>query len=162
MMFKTRYGFRWSVNEILALQREYELLGWSIDEIADKHKRTPKAIMYKLDQEGFADYNELYIAYYNLDSSNYFEEASVSDFSDISCKAKHCAKDNSDHDSDSDFEEDEDDDDDDEDVEDHLDEIEERFDTLEDRIFKLETSIKDIKQMIYEMHNKVVVSNNYV
>jgi len=60
----TRVGFRWNVNEILSLQREFELLGWSIDEIAQKHKRTPNAIMLKLDQEGFADYNVLYSDYY--------------------------------------------------------------------------------------------------
>jgi len=63
-----RAGFKWTVNEILSLQREFELLGWSIDEIALKHKRTPNAIMYKLDQEGFADYNVLYSNYHDLNS----------------------------------------------------------------------------------------------
>jgi hypothetical protein len=56
----TRNGFRWTVNESLQLQREFELLKLTIDEIATKHKRTPNAIMYKLDQEGLADYNTLY------------------------------------------------------------------------------------------------------
>ena len=60
----TRVGFKWTVNEVLSLQREFELLGWSIDEIAQKHKRTPNAIMLKLDQEGFADYILLYSDYY--------------------------------------------------------------------------------------------------
>jgi hypothetical protein len=63
-----RAGFKWNVNEILSLQREFELLGWSIDQIALKHKRTPNAIMYKLDQEGFADYNVLYSNYHDLNS----------------------------------------------------------------------------------------------
>ena len=31
----------------------------SVDQIAAKHQRTPSSIMYKLDQEGFADYNDL-------------------------------------------------------------------------------------------------------
>ena len=53
MTTHSRYGNRWTVNEVLSLQREFELLGLSIDEIAQKHKRTPNAIMYKLDQEGF-------------------------------------------------------------------------------------------------------------
>ena len=61
-----RVGKRWSVNEILALQREFQLLEWSIDQIAEKHQRTPNGIMFKLDQEGFADYNVLYSNYYNL------------------------------------------------------------------------------------------------
>ncbi len=63
-----RAGFKWTVNEILSLQREFELLGWTIDQIALKHKRTPNAIMYKLDQEGFADYNVLYSNYHDLNS----------------------------------------------------------------------------------------------
>jgi hypothetical protein len=61
----SRNGFKWSVNEILSLQREFELLGWDIDTIAVKHNRTPIAIMYKLDKEGFADYNTLYSNYFN-------------------------------------------------------------------------------------------------
>lgn len=64
----TRIGFRWSINEVLSLQREFELLGWSIDEIAQKHKRTPNAIMFKLDQEGFANYNVLYNDYQDLNN----------------------------------------------------------------------------------------------
>jgi len=64
----TRVGFRWSVNEVLSLQREFELLEWSIDEIAQKHKRTPNAIMFKLDQEGFADYDVLYNHYHDLNN----------------------------------------------------------------------------------------------
>ena len=64
----SRYGFKWSINEILSLQREFELLGWNIDQIAEKHKRIANAIMYKLDQEGFADYNVLYSNYHNLNA----------------------------------------------------------------------------------------------
>jgi hypothetical protein len=56
----TRSNKQWSVNECLQLQREYELLGMSVDEIAVKHKRSTRAIMFKLAQEGFADYNALY------------------------------------------------------------------------------------------------------
>ena len=58
-----RFGNRWTVNECLQLQREFELLELSIDEIANLHQRTPNAIMFKLDQEGFADYNNLYADY---------------------------------------------------------------------------------------------------
>jgi hypothetical protein len=61
-----RNGYKWSVNEVLSLQREFELLGMSIDLIAERHGRTANAIMYKLDQEKFADYNVLYSSYYNL------------------------------------------------------------------------------------------------
>lgn len=54
-----RSGAKWTVNECLRLQREFELLELTIGEIAELHKRTPKAIMYKLDAEGFADYKEI-------------------------------------------------------------------------------------------------------
>lgn len=54
-----RSGKKWNVNEILSLQREYELLQMNIDDIAKKHKRTPKAIVYKLQQEGFAKFDWL-------------------------------------------------------------------------------------------------------
>ena len=47
----SRANNKWTVNELLSLQREYELLGMDIFEIALKHKRTPRAILYKLDDE---------------------------------------------------------------------------------------------------------------
>ena len=61
-----RIGKKWSIPEILSLQREYQLLNMSIDEIANKHKRTPKAIMYKLSHENFAaSYDTLLYCYNN-------------------------------------------------------------------------------------------------
>jgi hypothetical protein len=64
-----RFGKRWTINECLQLQREFELLQLSINEIAKRHQRTPNAIMFKLEQEGFADYNVLYSNYNNLNST---------------------------------------------------------------------------------------------
>jgi hypothetical protein len=72
-----RVGKRWTVNEVLALQREFELLGLSIDQIAEKHQRTPNGIMYKLDHEGFADYNDLYSAYYLNESTENGQQVSL-------------------------------------------------------------------------------------
>jgi hypothetical protein len=69
MTTNMRYGARWTVNELLSLQREYELLNLDINEIALRHKRTPNAIMFKLDQEGLADYNDLYFKYHNTNVS---------------------------------------------------------------------------------------------
>ena len=50
-----RSGNKWNVNELLALQREYELLEWTIQEIAEKHERSESAILFKLESEGFID-----------------------------------------------------------------------------------------------------------
>lgn len=47
----SRANNKWTVNEILSLQREYELLGMDIFQIALKHQRSPKAILYKLEAE---------------------------------------------------------------------------------------------------------------
>jgi TATA-binding protein-associated factor Taf7 len=41
------------------LEREFDLLKLSIDEIAALHERSAQSIMYKLDSEGLADYNVL-------------------------------------------------------------------------------------------------------
>jgi|688.fasta_scaffold290898_3 hypothetical protein len=85
-----RNGNKWSVNEILRLQREFELLELSIDDIATRHQRSPDAIMYKLDNEGFADFNVLYSNYYNLndvmpilDDNNHEEVSHVYEDNDV-------------------------------------------------------------------------------
>ena len=54
-MSARRNGFKWNVNEILSLQREYELLELTIQEIALKHDRTIEAILYKLYNENIID-----------------------------------------------------------------------------------------------------------
>ena len=47
-----RYGKKWSINEGLSLQREYELLELTVQDIALIHRRSVKSIVYKLEQEG--------------------------------------------------------------------------------------------------------------
>ena len=49
----TRRGNKWTINEVLSLQREYELLELSVQEIAERHKRSVTAILCKLEAEGF-------------------------------------------------------------------------------------------------------------
>lgn len=56
MSTNTRNGNKWTVNELLSLQREYELLEWTVEQIADKHQRTVNAIMFKLDAECIAQW----------------------------------------------------------------------------------------------------------
>lgn len=47
-----RSHFKWNVNELLSLQREYELLEMSVQEIAVKHGRSVPAILSRLQLEG--------------------------------------------------------------------------------------------------------------
>lgn len=55
MSTNKRHGNKWTINEVLSLQREYELLEWSVYEIAEKHERTVMAIMSKLQKENIIE-----------------------------------------------------------------------------------------------------------
>ena len=55
----SRHGNKWTTNEILSLQREYELLQLSIPEIASRHKRSVMSILCKLECEGFIENDEV-------------------------------------------------------------------------------------------------------
>jgi hypothetical protein len=54
----------WSVTEALSLQREYELLGLTPEEMADRHRRSVFAIISRLESED----------YYTLGPENYVRE----------------------------------------------------------------------------------------
>ena len=70
-----RSRFKWTVNECLRLEREYDLLKLSVEEIALLHQRSPYAIMYKLDEEGIAEFNQLYQQTYPNKESSAVEES---------------------------------------------------------------------------------------
>ena len=89
-----RTGFKWTINECLRLQREFELLNLPVEEIALLHKRSPYAIMYKLDSEGFADFNELYQQTYpNQESEAELEDAEESYQDDAASESEASAED---------------------------------------------------------------------
>lgn len=50
-MYPKRHYNKWTVNELLQLQREYELLNLSIPDIAKNHERTEDSILYRLQEE---------------------------------------------------------------------------------------------------------------
>ena len=71
----TRNGKRWNINEVLSLEREFELLELSIPEIAMRHKRTERAILCKLFSEGWISEDELELEveeseYNNIDDNS--------------------------------------------------------------------------------------------
>ena len=123
----TRNGNRWTVNECLQLQREYELLGLSIDEIASRHKRTINAIMFKLDHEGFADYNVLY--------SNYY---------DVQPHTNNCDSDEEDEDEEEDEEEDDEEEDDEEDIKSQVRRLEKQVSALTELLTKSNKSFMSL------------------
>jgi len=53
MSIYKRSGKKWSVNELLTLQREYELLKLDVQQISSRHERSVEAIVSKLESEGF-------------------------------------------------------------------------------------------------------------
>jgi len=142
----SRTGFKWTVNEILSLQREFELLGWDVNEIASKHQRTPRAIMFKLDQEGFADYNVLYSNYHSLNApmqSQNVDELFL-DNDNVS------VDDDTDEDYVDNAEEDDEDDEDDE------------IANLSERVYGLEENISEIRDMLKQlMSNKILSSIDF-
>jgi hypothetical protein len=140
MSNRNRVGNRWTVNEVLSLQREFELLGWNIDQIADKHGRTPEGIMNKLDREGFADYNVLYSNYHNLNA-----KIPVS----RTAKCETIVKDALDsEDEDTVLDENDEDYFDNADEEDNNNEDDEDDDPLNRRVAKLETGLDEIRNML--------------
>jgi TATA-binding protein-associated factor Taf7 len=137
-----RHRNRWTVNEVLELQREYELLNWTIDDIATKHQRTPNAIMHKLNQEGIADYNVLYSNYENLNvtmntKKNNDLEFEVNDYDE-----------DEDEDEDYEFNGDEEDN-----CDEDEDEEEDEITQLAERVDSLESSIDEIKNMVKQLIN---------
>jgi hypothetical protein len=121
-----RNGYRWSVNELLSLQREYELLEWTVQQIADKHQRSVEAILYRLESEGLIN---SWVSARGFDSQKYQSELS-NNSSDV------CAADVTGYVQDSD-------------------EISE-VDKLTERVWNLETSVSEIGSMVKQMFENMV------
>ena len=165
MYANKRNGNRWTVNELLSLQREYELLEWNIQQIAEKHQRTERAILFRLESEGIiTSWN----AARGFDMESYkasIEEDVVDE--DCDCNEESCVDDEDDQedqeccDDDEDYvadeEEDEEEEDEDEDDEDEDDVSE--VEKLSERVWSLETAVTDIKDMVQHLFNNLVSSN---
>jgi hypothetical protein len=139
-----RHNFKWNINELLSLQREYELLEMSIQDISAKHGRTVVSILYKLQQEGFI---ETWV-----DARGYQEFSKTQSYLVGSLDCEESVSHNN-NDSDSDYEEELDDDEDyveDEDEDEFIDvdENDENISSLNQRVWSLETAVNDIKGVI--------------
>jgi hypothetical protein len=162
-----RNGNRWTVNELLSLQREYELLEWNIQEIAEKHQRTERAILFRLESEGIiTSWN----AARGFDMESYkasIEEDIVTE--DCDCNEESCVDDDVDEEQEDDGEVEEQDccDDDEDYVADEEEEEEEDDDDddasevekLSERVWSLETAVTDIKDMVQHLFNNLVSTN---
>jgi hypothetical protein len=133
-----RAGNKWTIPELITLQREYELLELTVPEIAERHKRSVFAIVARLESEGLVEIG----ASARGDVVN--EDASVDSESADDDDDEDYKSGDSDSDSDSD---------DDEDIESEKSDV----NKLSDRVWNLETSVNEIggivKQMMELMSN---------
>jgi hypothetical protein len=166
MYANKRNGNRWTVNELLSLQREYELLEWTVQQIAEKHQRTERAILFRLESEGIvSSWNDA--RGFNMESYKAQCEGDVVT-EDCVCNEESCVDDDDeeDHhggdDNDSEYfgEEDDDDDDDEEDDDDEYEPDDaSEVEKLSERVWSLETAVTDIKDMVQHLFNNLVSSN---
>jgi hypothetical protein len=157
-----RCGNRWSVNELLSLQREYELLEWTIQEIAEKHQRTVPAILFKLQAEGF-------IACWD-EARGFNSQAYQNSFTNDTQTMENCQDDMSVEEEeeeqdccaeDSEYFDEGDEQDDDMSLDDDMsvDDEESEVDKLTERVWNLETSVGEIGTMVKQMFDSWVSKN---
>ena len=150
MSTQKRNGKRWSVNEVLSLQREYELLGFSVQQIAKKHQRSENAILFKLEAEGFETSTNIFVKPVSLKADKKIELVSY-DESDTE----------SDADSSSDYEGSEVDlecqSDDENVVLDNTSDVSDScvVESLSDRVWSLETSVNQIGSMVKQVFDQL-------
>jgi hypothetical protein len=132
-----RQGNKWTVNELLSLQREYELLELSVQEIAENHKRSETSILYKLEREGLID-GWTYAR--GFDSEKYQQSISTKD--EDNYEVERGGDDDDDYQFVEDAESDEDISDDESDV-----------DKLTERVWSLETSVGEISSMVKNIYS---------
>jgi len=133
-----RSGNRWTINEVLSLQREYELLEWNVTQIAEKHQRSVEAILFKLEAEGFiASWNEArgydfiqYPAEEVEEEEDEDEDISVVDCCEDSEYVDECCN--------------------------MSDDEESEVDKLTERVWNLETNVSEISNMVKQMFDKMV------
>ena len=138
-----RQGNKWTINELLSLQREYELLELTVQEIAEKHERSETAILYKLDSEGLIDsWNDAR----GFNSEDYQNDVNKESSSNLEEDQEF----GGDDDDDEDYQfEDHDQDKDDDDISDDESEV----DKLTERVWSLETSVSEISSMVKNIYS---------
>jgi hypothetical protein len=142
-----RHNYRWKSTEIDSLYREYELLEMTPEEIAEKHQRTVKAILYRLQSEGIIDaearngwhFNTDYGGWNNNLQSDLNEDVDddSSDYDDGSVDSD-CSQDSEDYD-----------------LEEVDDENKQFRVEINGRVLKLEESLFDMKTMVASILKKL-------
>lgn len=136
-----RQGNKWTINELISLQREYELLELTVQQIAEKHQRSETAILYKLESEGLIDSWNNARGFVSEDYQNNFSYNKEPDnYDDV----EECCGD--DDDEEYQFVEEAKSDDDD------ISEDESEVEKLTERVWSLETSVSEISSMVKNIY----------
>ena len=154
MTIPKRHNFKWSINEINSLQREYELLELDPQQIAEKHRRTISSILFKLRQEGIIENSARNGWKLNKSASG---SSWVQDLSSNEDKHDYSEDEDeeqtlSDSSSECSYEEDEEDEEDEISFRNH---IYDSFNSTNSRVAKLEESLDEMKNMISHMFSKL-------
>lgn len=140
----TRQNLKWSINESLRLQREYELLECSISEMARLHKRSEDAIRFRLIHEGLlietGRKSNIRFEVEEDDSSEYVPSDSESE-SEFDSEVD---EDDVSYYSQDEFEENE---------------IIHVDNNVQDRVEKLETSVSTIENMVSKLYSFITTKN---
>ena len=179
MSYTSRNGKRWTTSEVLNLQREYELLMLSVEDIALRHQRSVDSILFKLQSEGLINSNKDQLEKESdADSSSDYQDEDEEDEEDKDEEDDQDDDDDEEYNDDQDDEEEEEDDDDEEYNEEEDDEddddsmpslisiddydqydnndcVECTLDNLSDRIWSLETNVEEINTMVKKIFEKI-------
>ena len=145
-----RQGNKWTINELISLQREYELLELTVQEIAEKHQRTETAILYKLESEGLIEsWNNArgFVSddYQNSVNSANNEQVDYDESQDV--EEQVGGDDDDDDDEEYQFVEDAESDD------DEISDDESEVEKLTERVWSLETSVSEISSMVKNIYS---------
>ena len=144
MISTKRHGKKWTITEVLNLQREYELLEWNVQQIANKHERTIESILFKLHTEGLTsalyeargyclDNKTSNVNVYNLKKSKKDISEKISDIGSSTDLGNDIYDLNSDDDI----------------------SFNANINTLSDRVWNLETSVEEISSMVKKMFDQM-------
>ena len=133
-----RQGNKWTINELISLQREYELLELTVQEIAERHQRSETAILYRLESEGLIDSWNSARGFVSQDYQNSVSSANKE-------QVEECC--GGDDDEDYQFVDEAESDDDD------ISDDESEVEKLTERVWSLETSVGEISSMVKNIYS---------
>ena len=147
-----RQGNKWTINELISLQREYELLELTVQQIAEKHQRSETAILYKLESEGLIESWNSARGFVSEDYQNSVSSNKVEVNYDEAEDVEECC--GGDDDEEYQFVEEAESDDDD------ISDDESEVEKLTERVWSLETSVGEISSMVKNIYSMLAAKQS--